>query len=192
MTLVEMLVGLALLGMIGALGAQHLHGGVRLWHAADARAAAMQRTEVAHAALRRLLEEATPLAEPDGSAAFAGEATRLRWVGRAPAAAMPPGLHVLELALADGRLTLGWTAHDPSQALAAHSVAGTLVVLDGIAAGSLGFFGTTAAGGTSWHPRWQGQPGPPRLVRIDLLPAAAARWRWPLLVIAPGATIDGA
>jgi general secretion pathway protein J len=188
MTLVELLVGLALLGMISVLSLAALQGGIRLWHGADARADAIGRIESVHASLRRLLEEAVPLREADGpAAAFAGDAGRLRWVGRAPAAVMPPGLYVLDLALADGALRLGWRPHDPRLSLAAQPPAETVLLLDGIAAGDLAFFAPEAG----WQPRWEEAPRLPRLVRLDLVPRPASRWTWPPLVIAVGATVDG-
>lgn len=188
MTLVELLVGLALLGMISVLALSALQGGVRLWHGAEARAAAIARVDSVHASLRRLLEDAAPLRDADGAtAALAGEATHLRWVARAPAASLPPGLYVLELALADGALRLGWRAHDPKLPLAEQPPAETLPLLDGIAAGALGYFGPD----TGWQPGWGGAPRLPRLVRLDLVPAPASRWRWPPLVIPLGATVDG-
>jgi type II secretory pathway pseudopilin PulG len=191
MTLVELLVGMALFGLIATLGVVQLRGGVRLWHAADARAAAIERIDAVHAVVRRVIEDAALLAEPDGTtAAFLAEPTRLRWVGRAPAGVMPPGLYALELALDGGALRLGWRAHDPARAITAQPPDETQVLLGNIASGTLQVFGTDAGGRTGWHADWQDAPRPPRLVRLDLVPDAAARWRWPPLVVAIGATVD--
>ena len=193
MTLVELLVGLALFGLLAVVGLAQLRGGLRLWHGAEARAEAIRRIETTHEILRRVLEDAAQLTEPDGTtAAFRAEPQRLRWIGRAPAAAMPPGLYALELSLEAGVLRLGWAAHDPSRPLAAQPAVETQALLDGIASGALSVFGTDAQGRAGWHATWQDAPGPPRLVRLDLVPGASAPWRWPPLVVAIGPTIASA
>jgi hypothetical protein len=191
MTLVELLVGMALFGLIATLGVAQLRGGVRLWHAADARAVAIERIDAAHGVVRRVLEDAALLSEPDGTTAtFLAEPARLRWVGRAPSAAMPPGLYALELALEGGTLRLGWRAHDPARPLATQPPVETQILLENIAGGGFDVFGTDAAGRTGWHAAWQAAPRPPRLVRLALAPDAAAHWRWPPLVVAIGPTVD--
>lgn len=192
MTLVELLVGLALFGLIAAASLAALQGGVRLWHGAAARTEAVMRIEAVHAALRRTLESTANLEDAGGTGvAFAGDARQLAWVGRPPGAAMQSGLYVLRLELSDARLVFGWRALDPVVPLAAQPPQDTTLLLDGIGTAALSYFGTDAAGRAAWRDTWSG-PRLPRLVRLSLTPAATAAWRWPPLVVAIGAPLDGA
>lgn len=192
MTLVELLVGLALFGMIAAVSLAALQGGARLWHGAEARTEAVMRIEAVHAALRRTLESTANLQDAGAAGvAFAGDARQLAWVGRPPSGAMPSGLYALRLEIVEARMVFGWRALDPALPLAAQPPEETTLLLDGIDAASLAYFGADAEGRTAWRASWSGARLP-RLVRLSLTPSAAAAWRWPLLVVAVGAPLDGA
>lgn len=192
MTLVELLVGLALFGMIAAASLSALRGGVRLWHGADARTDAIMRIEAVHAALRRALESTANLADPGATdVAFVGDARRLAWVGRPPSGAMPAGLYALRLEVTAARLVLGWRGLDPALPLGAQPPLETTLLLDGIDGAALAYFGTDTEGRAAWRESWSGARLP-RLVRLTLTPAADALWRWPPLVVAIGAPLDGA
>ncbi len=187
-TLVELLVGLALFGLIAMTSLAALQGGGRLSHGGRARAEAIQRIEAVHGTLRRLLEDTANLADAgQDTVAFAGGATQLAWVGRAPSAAMPAGLYALHLTLQDDRLVFGWRAFDAAQPLADQPPEDSVTVLDGIAGATLTFFGDNA-----WQARWVERPRLPRLLRLDVAPSGSAAWRWPPLVVAIGPPLDGA
>jgi prepilin-type N-terminal cleavage/methylation domain-containing protein len=192
MTLVELLVGLALFGMIAAASLAALQGGVRLWQGAAARSEATMRIEAVHAALRRTLEGTVNLADAGtAGVAFAGDARQLAWVGRPPSGAMPAGLYALRLEVSDTRLIFGWRAFDPALPLAAQAPEEVSLLLDGIDGAVLSYFGTAAEDRAAWRETWRAARLP-RLVRLSVTPAAGAAWRWPPLVVAIGAPLDGA
>jgi general secretion pathway protein J len=185
-TLVELLVGLALFGLLAATGLAALQGAGRIWRAGEGRAAEATRFEAAHALIRRHLEAAVPYA--DGPhVAFAGTVDSLVWVARRPAASMPGGFYVLRLHLeggrspSGGRLMLGWRSHDPVLPMAAQQPEERVVVLDGIARFTAGYRGLGED--AAWRADWSGRPALPRLIRLDLTPAAGRPW--PRLVVAP-------
>lgn len=187
MTLVELLVGLALFGLIAVTSLAALRGGIRLWHGGESDGAAIARIETVHGTLRRQLEDAANLADAGGAAvAFAGGTRQMDWVGRPPAASMPPGLYALRLRLEEGRLLLGWREFDPAATLARQPPRESVVMLEGIAAARLAYFGPDVG----WQESWS-SARLPRLVRLHLEPVAGATWRWPPLVVAIGSPLDG-
>jgi hypothetical protein len=193
--LVELLVGLALFGLIAATSLAAFQGGVRLWVRGEDRAQATGRMVAAQALLRRQWEAAVPLTDADGrSVAFLGTADRIVWVGRRPSQAQPGGLYVLSLGMAEtgSRLLLGWRRLDPALPLSAHEAEERVAVIEGVAAMRLDYFGAEEDGRQVWRAGWGGGTTLPRLIRLQLTPRAGAAWDWPPLVVAVGFTLAAA
>jgi prepilin-type N-terminal cleavage/methylation domain-containing protein len=193
-SLVELLVGLALFGLIASTSLAAFQGGARLWNRGADRADATSRVAAAQALLRRQWEAAVPLTDADGrGVAFLGGAERIVWVGRRPGQALPGGLYVLSLGMSGtgSRLLLGWRRLDPALPLAAHEAEERVTVMDGVAAARLDYFGGGDDGRAAWRPGWGGGATLPRLIRLQLTPQPGAGWDWPALVVAVGFTVAG-
>ncbi|MCF1182405.1 prepilin-type N-terminal cleavage/methylation domain-containing protein [Marichromatium gracile] len=99
-TLLELLVALALLGLIATLVFAGLRLGARTWEAVDARAEALAELRAVHGFVGRALRQgrALSLTFEDGvHPVFAGDSERLEWVAPLSTHVGLPGLHLLRL-----------------------------------------------------------------------------------------------
>jgi general secretion pathway protein J len=196
--LLELLVALALLGLIVAMVSGSLRSAARLTAASELRLAGNARIESVQTVLRRQLEGMLPLelpAAPDGMAPlFAGDAGALRWAARPPSALLPAGLYLAQLAIepasdpaAGGVLLARWQPLDPARPLAEQAAgAGTTTrLVDGVGALRLRYFGQKGQAAPAWHADWQGERRLPSLISLELAPADGAAWRWPPMLVAP-------
>lgn len=193
MTLVELVVALALLGLIvGALAAA-IGAGVNANASVDARAQGDETLRVAHTTLRRYVGQARPVKWRAGAReqiGFVGDAQSLGFT-----AIMPPwpgsgGFYRVRVALEEraGGMALvlrrAPTAGERRDYDLADA-AGATVLAEGVAAIRFSYFGQDdGARESAWRADWRGQRHLPKLVRVDLQfrnPAAPA---WPALVIA--------
>lgn len=192
LTLIEMLVAFALLGLLFALLHDGFSLGQRVWDRATTRLSArVDEVEAVQAMLRERLALAYPAYgfQGDGAVTFEGDAGRLAFDSR-PTDAMGPGTYlrfVLE-ATADGVLELAWRP-DTDRRLAAPFQRAP--ILAGVAGLEIAYFGAARGDVVErWTASWRNQPRPPRLVRLRVrFPPGDARL-WPDLVVAPRATVD--
>lgn len=199
-TLVEALVSLALLGVLSLL----LLSGVRLAGAVvqRERGAVVARDDIvaAQRLIRSRIERQraviasgsmTPLVDAWG--------TRAEYIFVAPPLDRdaPGPLQRFRInRTAAGDLTL-WAANTRDLRIDAGAKDLTgwqpMVLLRGVADLSVSYFGTTrASDGPRWQEQWQSQPQPPALVRISVAFPPGDRRRWPDLLVAPRATVNGA
>jgi general secretion pathway protein J len=186
-TLLELLIGMTLLGFILAL----LFGGFRLaansWNAVEDRAERAADEQAGRALVRRLVTQAQPLhwKLPTGQPlAFEGQREALRMV--APLAG-PIGLRVVELAIepddrpesqgAAVRLVLrhGSVRYDIEQF--AETVRGQQghPLLGGLREATFSYFGPEKRGDTPrWQEQWSNPEQFPTLVRLHMAPKNAA------------------
>jgi prepilin-type N-terminal cleavage/methylation domain-containing protein len=107
-TLIEVLIGTTVLAIMMTLLTSALFTMTRSARAGEARLQELDSTQLAHAFLRRQLQNAFPLTERedgDERALFEGLANRLRFVGHLPIAE-GGGLQFLEIAATDGALEM--------------------------------------------------------------------------------------
>lgn len=191
-TLLELLIGMALVGFILVLLFAGLNLGTRSWEAGEARIATSSRQAVVVDFLRRTLEQAYPLrwrVDNEDRLAFAGEAEALRFVGPVPMHGGARVNQVLILDLAEGapgrNLVMRWHLPDPREpGFAIAEAAEPKVLIKGIERLSFAYYGAESdAEEPAWHERWVDQKAPPELIRLQLVMANGESW--PDIVAAP-------
>lgn len=184
-TLVEMLIGMTLVGFILTLLFAGLNLGTRSWEAGEQRIATSSRQAVVVDFLRRTLEQAYPLrwtVENEERLAFAGDAESVRLVGPVPIreGALVNQLVVLELA--DGEtghdLVMRWALPDLREPGFEPAEAATpKVLIKGIKRLTFAYFGTESEmEEATWHDRWVEQKDPPQLIRLQLVMENGEAW----------------
>lgn len=201
-TLLELLIGMTLLGFLLAL----LFGGFRLaaqsWDAVEVRVEDTNDEQLARALVRRLLTQLQPVRWKKAinqPIAFVGDRTGLRAVAPLTGQAGVGGLRLIQLTGEDTtesgkgpmRLVLRhaplrYDADDFGQGLAE---ARDHTVLSGLQTVQFSYFGSTKRGETpSWRDDWGNAEQLPQLVRIRLDAAEAG---WSDVIVAPKVTGSG-
>lgn len=182
-TLVELLVVLAIFGLMAALLSGGLHSLGRSVGTGTDRLDRTAQLTLTSNFLHRVVADARPLPAPAGSGAlFDGGESTLHFVGAPPATLAKGGFHTLLLDVepqgARRQLVLR------SQALGDSKDPSRSILIDDIAGARFAYFGrTTSAEPPGWHDRWSGASGLPELIRLRLtFPDGASA---PDLVIAP-------
>lgn len=198
-SLIEGLVGVALLGLLSALILQclHLAGTV----AGQQRAGAVQLEDVvaAQRVLRHSIERLRPMPRLDA----AGAVVEARGSEGVFTYIAPPSAGFAPAALQRFRLTRTATG-DLVLYAASIRAAGTdrsgmdltdwqpLTVLRGVRGLSISYFGADVSGANrGWQNTWWDRSRPPELVRIRVTFAPGDRRIWPDLIIRPRATVHG-
>lgn len=198
-SLLEMIVALAVLGLISVLLAGGLQFGARLWDAQDRRLNTSAGIDAVHAVLRGLIQDAQPLPlvalGPRGAASYMlGARDSLDFVAEMPAAIGRAGYCDVALVLErDGRLALRWRPHARDAQLAAALPVAESELLRNVAALELAYF--VAADDQQpahWDTRWLEPSAMPRLVRVRVRFRPGDRRTWNDLVVAPAIGVPGA
>lgn len=191
-TLLELLIGMTLVGFILALLFAGLNLGTRSWEAGEQRIATSSRQAVVVDFIRRTLEQMYPLrwrVEDEERLAFAGETESLRFVGPVPMHGGALVNQVLVLDLADGEtgrnLVMRWRIPDPREpGFEAAETGEPKVLIKGIERLTFSYYGTESdAEEPTWHERWVEQKTPPELIRLQLVMENGEPW--PDIVAAP-------
>lgn len=181
-TLLEVLVALAVLGLLLGLLADGLHLGMRA-RAAQARLLhGRADLDAVDRALRRLIATAEPgnMAAP---ALFDGRPDRLAFSVRLPEGAGIDGVADLGLGVAAGhRLVLRYAPHLHVRPLGPPPTPRETVLLEGVAGLDLAYWPRLPPWG--WRRTWAG-PGLPGLVRLRIVFVDKDARHWPDLVVAP-------
>lgn len=167
-TLLELLVSMALLGLLGLLlgGAFHMattHVG-RRQEALD-RSAELVATE---AFLRERLAAAIPAVPQgwgEGAVLFDGEADGLSFVAPAPDSVPAGGFLVYTIVHADDGLVLRWRPYDGT---VPEGPGTDTLLLPGVREARFAYHGARDGDAPAWHGRWKEQPALPALVRLAL------------------------
>jgi general secretion pathway protein J len=201
-TLVELLVTLALMGLISLLLFDGIRFGARVWDASSDRLTAVEEVGAVQQILRQLLGEATLVRQRAAdrnqrSLSFQGTADGLRFVAPLPIHRGVGGLYVISLARSDqgAGLMLSWHAQRPDLPFGddADELADSSPVLSGIAGFSLAYYGSIGdEPRPGWHQEWDGSAGLPELVRVGVTFAPGDRRVWPELVVAVKAALPAA
>ncbi len=200
-TLVELLVSIALLGLISVAMAGSLRFGARVWDTGADRGEWINRAEITQNFLRRHISQAaTPRAqgpaalaqEPDAfndapEPAFSGAPDRLRFVAPAPVQAGVGGFSRFELFISGDaesrRLVLSIELGDPGEA--APETSDARVLIDDIESAAFRYYGALEEGREAdWHDEWTDPDRLPALVALQVSFPEGDRRPWPELVIA--------
>jgi len=176
-TLLELLIGMVLLGMMLTLLFGGLRLGSRSWDSGDQRADASAQLRAIQSFIRRELGQALPLrwkSQADTRLAFEGTSDTLKFVAPLPAQASVGGLYLLGLELenSDGgqRLIMKRVLTDPATKDFSSLEQGEKSVLaDHVEKMTIAYFGSaTAEGEPGWQEKWDDPQRLPLLVRIQV------------------------
>lgn len=183
-TLLEMLVALAVLGLLLGLLAGGVHLGLRAWQAQARVLGAEGYLDATDRVLRTLVTQMDP-----GSARvppiLLGSRNRLLFTAPLPDGAAPvasPLANILLTAEAGHGLVLRWIPYRHEPHFGPPPVPQEVQLLPGVQGLDLAYWPRTAP--WVWHRAWAG-PGLPGLVRIRLRFAPDAPEHWPEIVVAP-------
>lgn len=190
-SLIEMLVSLALLGMLAMMLSEGFGGTRRVWERGAGGGG--ETVAAAQSVLRELVEHAFPWTAYQGSrptVEFAGEPTQVGFLSVAPAADRPARLRRYGLGVApDGTLRLDVAAADR----ATTAPTGRRLLLKDVRAAEFGYFGSAPPDNSPrWRDHWQAQPQLPLLIRLRLRFADGDARSWPELIVRPAANLDSA
>jgi prepilin-type N-terminal cleavage/methylation domain-containing protein len=186
-TLIELVVGLALLGLITTLLIGVLGTGLAATSQGERRAVRIEASFHAHRLLRERLEQAMPVAWLEKGRAipvFKGKIDRLRFVAPTPPWPGIGGLALAELILTGGNLVLEEGPFGPAmrEAHIANDARRTALA-DGIASIQLSYYGRQRRRRAAWHDNWSAGEGLPELIRLSVKDVDGRHW--PDLVVRP-------
>lgn len=192
-TLLEMLIALAVLGLLAVLLGGSVQFGARAWEGQSRRLEMSSETDAVHTVLRVLLRnaQAMPLAgvgQPGGSLFLAGQRDAVDFVGELPEAFGRGGFYDMALAVKpDGRLVLRWRPHmGQSNAATEPPSYDEAELLHHVAALEMSYYGSAAKNRSgAWQSTWDQGSALPALIRVRLRFAAGDRRVWQDLQVAP-------
>ena len=193
-TLLELLIGMTLVGFILSLLFAGLNLGTRSWEAGEQRMVTSSRQAVVVDFIRRGIEQTYPLRWRVGEEdrlAFAGEAESLRFVGTVAMHEGASGNHLIALDLVDGDtgrdLVMRWQLPDPgAPGFEPIEQAEPKVLIKAVKEMALAYFGAQSeTEDPAWHDQWLDQKTPPELIRLQLTMENGETW--PDIVAAPRA-----
>lgn len=180
-TLLEIVVALAVLGLIMAGLTQGTAFGIRAWGAQAQNVARHDELTTLDRLLRRLVADADPgsRTEPAG---LTGTARRLGVITALP----ETGASQVDIRLAiEGTgLVMRWVPHVRATPLVPPAVPGEAILLRGVAGVAFAYWGEANGAAAAWHPVWK-EVTLPQLVRVQLLFPAGDRRHWPPIIVRP-------
>lgn len=191
-TLVELLVGLTLMGLLSVILFGGLRFGVRAWEAGGRHIDEVNRIEVVQSLLRRQLSQIRlpPRADNAGTVtSLLGQPDNLVFIAPLPVHRGIGGSHLFRLSGSErdglSDLTLAWRLYRPELVAGDSSIfeQGT-TLLEDIAGIELSYFGAPdPEQAPQWWETWDGIDGAPQLVRVRVeFPPGDSR-RWPDLIV---------
>lgn len=196
--LLEMIVALAVLGLLTVLLAGSLQFGARLWDAQDRRLATSAGTDAVHTVLRAMIQNAQPLPlvalGPRGAASYLlGGPDSLDMVTEMPDGIGRAGYCDVALVLErDGRLALRWRRHARDARVAAAQPVAESELLRNVAAVELAYFvRATDQQPAHWESRWTRPSAMPDLIRVRVRFRPGDRRVWNDVVVSPAIGAPG-
>lgn len=191
-TLAEMLVALALFGMISALLASVIHLIARLDGSARRQGDAVEQVVSAQTVLRARLEQLRPMIDIRGlgdTITLVGRRDEITFTTPDLAARGPHEVQAMRLRRTNrGQLVLYAAPLLAGYDLRVPSVEGwrAAPLLDGVQWLDIAYFGPDRLTARDvWQDRWEGRAQPPKLVRVRLGFADGDPRRWPVLMVRP-------
>lgn len=191
-TLLELLIGMTLVGFILTLLFAGLSLGMRSWEAGERHMVSSSRQAVIVDFIRRTLEQTYPLrwrVDEEDQLAFAGETESLRFVGPVARHDGASGNFLIALELADGEvgrdLVMRWQYPDSrAPGFGPLEEAKPKVLAKAVQGMTFSYFGAESdTEEPAWHDQWLHQKTPPDLIRLQLVMANGETW--PYIVAAP-------
>jgi len=188
-TLLEMIVVVAVFGLLMIGLTQGVRAGLTLWDAQSRRTGDTAELDAAARVLRTLLSGITPSPSAGfgagGAAEMKGTADSFSFVGD-----LPTGLGTIQranitLTVRGERLVLRWTPHRHELATAPEPEPTETELIRGVTRLELAYWGAPPPDQTpDWLTQWGG-PAIPELIRVRLMLEAEDRRRFPDLIVAP-------
>lgn len=196
-TLLELLIGMTLVGFILTLLFAGLSLGMRSWEAGERHMVSASQQAVVVDFIRRTLEQTYPLrwrVDNEEQLAFAGEAESLRFVGSVARHDGASGNFLIALNLADsevGRnLVMRWQFPDSrAPGFGPLEEAKPKVLAKAIRTMTFSYFGAESdTDEPAWHDQWLDQKEPPTLIRMQLILENGEAW--PYIIAAPKVRVE--
>lgn len=191
-TLAEMLVALALFGMISALLAAVINLIARLDGSSRRQSEMIEQVATAQDLLRARIEQMRPQVDPRGAGdtiAMVGLRDEVTFTAPGIAAGGAHQLQAIRLKrTAGGQLVLYTAPLLAGPDIRTPSVAGwsAAPLLGGVQTVELAYYGADRITGQDvWQDRWLGRAQPPKLVRMRLGFGAGDARSWPVLIVRP-------
>lgn len=179
-TLLEVIIGVAVLSLIAGLLFQATTIGMRTWQTVKEQARAMDDAVRVQGVLRERLQHARLLATPQLGArhhGFLGEASRLQFLAEAPGALGNGALANYELEVRgsspDATLILRWQSPSVANEWMEEALVGELIDW------RISYMGADL----QWRSTWNASNHLPALIRIDLQQAGRRTSDWPPLIV---------
>lgn len=196
-TLLEMLVGLTLLGFVLLLLFSGLRLATRSWDAGETRIDAVAQQALTANFIRNLLEQAAPLRwriDGEEQVAFLGGADALDWIAPLPGPQGEGPRTLLRLMLRPspgepgGTLFLSWRPYDTREPgfarLDTFDEKRERPLVKQVRQIEWAYFGSVdGQGEPAWHAQWRERKQLPELVRLRILPVEGEAW--PDILAAP-------
>ena len=179
-SLVELLVVLALLGLITLGISGGISFGSRVWERTGAVVEDLEQTRGAQALLRSVLARVTPrLFDPTAptEGVFTGDATHMNFTGLAPGALGEEGSVRIGIAASNAGLSIVWQAERGVRQRHEQRLlpAGTAL--------SFSYAAIDQNGAAAWREIWSADAGVPALIRVRASSAQFGANRWPDLIV---------
>ncbi len=195
-TLVELLIGISLVGLILSLAFGGMRIATRSWDTMELAIGETGELRLVHDFVRRQFAQTRPVSrtEPGADAqerrfAFQGHPSKVAFVAPLPAQQRVIGsLYLFTLQIVEGeqddmRLAISYEPYFPEPVFGENED-NTVVLADGIEAGEFAYFGADKPDEeAAWHDRWEDRTALPQLVRLRIK-MAKGRSDWPDLVVA--------
>lgn len=197
-TLLELLIAITILGLLATILFGGLRFGTRVWNTGDLALERFSEVQSAYEVMRRTLTRAVPLSPASAAAdaddgeigVFEGGVQGLRFLGPAPAGAMPGSIYQFALQ-AEGdderkRLVLSLRPLHALGETANSRDLSRVVLLDGVRAIRFAYFGETPESDTpAWLSAWEDGQGLPVLISVQIEFRPGDPRVWPQLIVAP-------
>jgi general secretion pathway protein J len=196
-TLMELLVAVALLGLLSLILTGSLRFGFKAWARGADHAERVDQIVLVQDFLRRTIADAYPFFLPldptrgGGQVDFAGTAQHLRFLASAPIALGGRGRSRFELSVVKGARRSDFIVTSVPELADGTVAPSKKVLISDVEAIELSYFGKLRSEkSAAWHEAWVAQGALPQLVRINVRFPAGATRSWPDLVITSRITAD--
>jgi general secretion pathway protein J len=190
-TLLEMIVVVAVLGLLFIGLTQGVRAGLTLWDAQSRRTGETAELDAAARVLRSLLSGITPSPSAGFGAGGAsapemkGTADSFSFVGDLPTGLGTTRRADITLTLSHGQLVLRWTPHRHELSISPAPEPSETELIRGVDRLELSYWGSPSPDqAAGWRTQWDG-PAIPELIRVRLMLEADDRRRFPDLIVAP-------
>ncbi|GGF51443.1 general secretion pathway protein GspJ [Aliidongia dinghuensis] len=194
-TLLELMVALAILGLVSLMLFGGLRFGLNAWTRESAHANAVSDIGVAQGFLRRAIGEAYPLFQVDGEDKrvnpFVGSRRALEFLAPTPASLGSGGRQRYSIGTETAGARTDLVIWSQPELAADPAKRWKTILVPGIRTLSIDYFGRQGDEEEAhWHDAWQDASHLPELVRLQVAFAADDFRTWPEFVVAPRIAVD--